>query len=80
MININNYSNPAFLYLFMWLYGEAVFGQIVFLQAFFANSKYAGIVATVVYFSAALTATFLSQDISQTAKVLASLIPQAAIQ
>ena len=26
MINVNNYSNPAYLFLFFWLYGEAVFG------------------------------------------------------
>ena len=30
-INVNNYSNPIYLFLFIWLYGEAVFGQIIFM-------------------------------------------------
>ena len=31
MINIINYSVPAYIWLFFWLYGQAVFGQIIFL-------------------------------------------------
>ena len=80
LININNYSNPIYLLLFFWLYGEAIFGQIIFLQAFFSASKYAGIVATIVYFGTALVNTFLnSNDVSKSVKILASLLPQAAI-
>ena len=30
-INIVNYSSKGYLLLFFWLYGEAVFGQIIFL-------------------------------------------------
>jgi hypothetical protein len=26
-----NYSQPMYLWIFFWLYGEAVFGQIIFL-------------------------------------------------
>ena len=26
MINVNSYSNPIYLLLFFWLYGEAIFG------------------------------------------------------
>jgi ATP-binding cassette, subfamily A (ABC1), member 3 len=75
-INIVNYSEPIYLFLFIFLYGEAVFAQIVFLQAFFSASKYAGIVATIVYFSSALLNFFLGlDDVSQIAKILASLIP-----
>ena len=26
MLNVNNYSNPVYLFLFFWMYGEAIFG------------------------------------------------------
>ena len=31
MFKVVNYSEPMYVWLFIWLYGEAVFGQIVFL-------------------------------------------------
>jgi ATP-binding cassette subfamily A (ABC1) protein 3 len=30
-INVIQYSTPAYVFLYMWLFGESVFGQIVFL-------------------------------------------------
>ena len=54
MINCITYSQPFYIWIFFWLYGEAVFGQIIFLQSLFSGSKYAGIVATVLYFAAVL--------------------------
>lgn len=81
MINVINYSNPLYPLMFFWLYGEAIFGQIVFLQSFFSQSKYAGIVATVVYFGSAMLNYFIGLDsVSFVGKVFASLVPQAALQ
>lgn len=81
LINTIQYSSKGYLLLFFWLYGEAVFGQIVFLQSFFSQSKFAGIVATIVYFGGGLVNKFLSSaDLSRTKKILASIIPQAALQ
>lgn len=31
MINVINFSSPFYIFIFFWLYGEAVFGQILFL-------------------------------------------------
>ena len=31
LINVINYSQPVYLWLLFWLYGEAVFGQVIFL-------------------------------------------------
>ena len=31
MIAVIKYSQPFYLWIFFWLYGEAVFGQIIFL-------------------------------------------------
>ena len=76
MYNVNNYSTPFYLFIFIWLYGQAIFGQIIFLQSFFSTSKYAGIVATIVYFGASLVGTLLqNNNVSRAAKVIASIIP-----
>ena len=75
-INIISYSSKGYMLVFFWLYGEAIFGQILFLQAFFTSSKFAGIIATIIYFGASLLNQFLGDgDVSRTAKVMASLIP-----
>ena len=62
MTNVINYSTPFYVWIFFWLYGEAVFGQIIFLQSMFTGSKYAGIVATVVYFCGVLCNTLVNDD------------------
>ena len=80
MINIINYSVPAYVWLFFWLYGQAVFGQIIFLQSLFTGSKYAGIVATVVYFCGVLVNTVVNDDdTTRKQKLAASLLPQVAL-
>ena len=57
-----NYSQPMYLWLFFWLYGEAVFGQIIFLQSMFTGSKYAGIVSTILYFCGVLVNKIILDD------------------
>ena len=80
MINVITYSQPMYLWIFFWLYGEAVFGQIIFLQSLFSSSKYAGIVSTVIYFCGVLVnKVILGADISRMTKMFASLLPQVAI-
>ena len=80
MVNIINYSSPLYIWLFFWLYGQAVFGQIIFLQSMFTGSKYAGIVATVVYFCGVLINTLVNdQDTTRGQKLGASLLPQIAL-
>jgi len=65
-----------YLWIFFWLYGEAVFGQIIFLQSMFTGSKYAGIVSTVIYFSGVLVnKAVLADGVTRTTKLLASLLP-----
>jgi len=80
LVNVITYSSPFYLWMFFWLYGEAVFGQIIFLQALFTNSKYAGIVSTVMYFMGVLVNKLVSgNDVTRISKVLASLLPQVAL-
>ena len=76
LYNVINYSQPMYLWIFFWLYGEAVFGQIIFLQSMFTSSKYAGIVSTVIYFCGVLVnKVVMGDDITREAKLFASLLP-----
>ena len=78
-INCINYSKVIYVWLFFWLYGESVFGQIVFLQSLFSASKYAGIVSTLVYFGSDFFNFAISANGStRAAKILASILPQVA--
>ena len=71
-----NYSQSGYIWLFFWLYGEAVFGQIIFLQSMFTGSKYAGIVSTIIYFCGVLVDKVIAGDgITRMSKLLASLLP-----
>ena len=50
------------------------------MQSFFSTSKYAGIVATIVYFLSVMSNYFLGiDDTSKAWKIIASLLPQAAL-
>lgn len=80
MIAVIKYSQPFYLWIFFWLYGEAVFGQIIFLQSMFSGSKYAGIVSTVIYFCGVLVnKVIIGDDVTRTSKLVASLLPQVAL-
>ena len=79
-IKVVTYSSSGYLFIFFWLYGEAIFAQIVFLQTFFSASKYAGIVSTIVYFGSSLINNFLKDAATPRGlKIFASIIPQAAL-
>jgi len=49
-INVIGNSNKGLIFLYIWLFGESIFGQIVLLQACFQKSKYAGITSSIIYF------------------------------
>ena len=80
LTNVIVFSSKGYMWLFFWLYGEAVFGQIMFLQSLFTGSKYAGIVSTVIYFAGVLLDTLItSNNSTRAAKLGASLLPQVAL-
>lgn len=53
-INVIGFSNPIFVFLWIWLYGQAIFGEIVFMQSLFSRAKYSGLISAVVYFTLVL--------------------------
>lgn len=50
LINCIQHSNSFLVLVFFIFYAQSVFAQIVFLSALFENSKYSGIVGTLIYF------------------------------
>lgn len=79
-INLFPNSNQFLIFLMIWCYGMSIFGEIVMIQALFTKSKYAGIMATVVYFLFAfVNLVFLGGGFSQLAVTLFCIIPQVCI-
>jgi hypothetical protein len=75
-INVIQYSIPAYVFLYMWLFGESVFGQIVFLQSLFSRAKYAGLIAALIYFGSSLiNIPVASLTSPRSAKTIASVFP-----
>ena len=81
-ITVIQYSSLVYVWLFIWLYGQAIFSQIVFLQSLFKDTKYASIVSSLTYFAGVIAYDFVKgdgNDISRTSKLFASMMPQAAL-
>ena len=70
------------MWLFIWLYGQAIFGQVVFLQSLFKDTKYASIVSSLIYFAGVIAYSFVKgdgDDVSHASKLCASIMPQTAL-
>ena len=81
LINCIKYSNPFLVLVFMLLYAQAVFAEIIFLASLFEKSKYSGIVGTLIYFGFNLVGIPVQQPTSSGAsKIMLSVIPQVAMQ
>lgn len=81
-VKINCFERTSFgmIFLVIWGFGEALWGQIVFVQALFRQSKYAGIMSTVVYFCLAfLNLPMVFADMSDAYMYTVSVIPQVNI-
>jgi len=76
LINVINYSNIWFIWTYFWLYGEAVFGQIMMIQSLFSKSKFSGIVATIIYFGGNFLAfPVYDDDVSYKLKLILGCLP-----
>ena len=78
--NVISYSNIFLVWLYLWLYGIAVFGQIVFMQSFFETAKYSGLLASIIYFGCnLLVITVQSSSATKSLKTIMSIFPQVAM-
>ncbi len=50
LINCIEHSNIIIILIWFFLYAQAIFGQVIFLSAFFESSKYSGLIGTLIYF------------------------------
>ncbi len=50
LINCIEHSNILIILIWFFLYAQAIFGQVIFLSAFFESSKYSGLIGTLIYF------------------------------
>lgn len=50
LINCIEHSNIFLVFIFFLFYAQAVFAEITFLAALFENSKFSGLVGTLIYF------------------------------
>ena len=81
LINCIVNSNSFLVLVFFIFYAQAVFAQIIFLSALFENSKYSGIVGTLIYFGFDLLGIPIQPPDSPVGqKIMFSLIPQVAMQ
>ncbi len=75
-INVIQASNPGYIFLYIWGFGEAVFGQILLIQSLFSKSKFAGIVATLIYFGGNFLAfPVYDDDVSYYLKAALGILP-----
>lgn len=81
LINVINYSNSFLILVFMLLYAQAVFAQILLISMFFESSKYSNIVGALIYFAFNLLGIPVqSGTANPTAKIILSIFPQVAMQ
>jgi hypothetical protein len=75
-INCIRNSNIWYMWVFMWLYGQASFGQIIIMQSLFSRSKFSGMVSSLFYFSMIFVYPPVKpDDVSKLTKFLTALIP-----
>ena len=80
MINVVQNSNPLLVFLYLLFYAQAIFAQIIFLSSLFEQSKYAGIVGTLIYFGMNLIGIPVqSATASAGSKIFFSIFPQTAM-
>ena len=76
-INVITYSDKFLILAFFWLYGESIFGIILFLQTLFGRAKYSGYASTLIYFAGYLAFIAVQEDTApEMTNTVLSIIPQ----
>jgi len=61
-INAFHKKSAFLLFVFMWLYGQSLFGIIMIVQSLFSSPRAAGVVTTIVYMGSSLITLLVSDD------------------
>ena len=78
--NILPNSSKILIFLYLWLFGQSLFGFIILMQSFFSKARTASIIGTVLYFfSGWIDILVYEINVPEKTKVLGSIIPTVAI-
>lgn len=79
MINVISDGSAGYVFLYIWVFGLCVFGQVVLFQSLFSRAKYSGLIGVLIFVMCYYAELPLANSTSASAKGMASLIPQVAI-
>ena len=79
-INVINDGGAGYIFVYMWLFGISVFGQVVFFQAFFFRAKYSGLVSVLFFFMLSVLNLPIATSGSTSLKAMLSIVPQVTLQ
>jgi uncharacterized membrane protein YdcZ (DUF606 family) len=75
MMNVMDRGSAKYIYLFVWLYGESLFGLLVITQALFSSPRSAAITTTLIYFGTSIISSLVGdEEIPRKTKVGASVL------
>lgn len=73
MVNVFSQDNGGLVWLWLWLYGQSLFGLLLIAQSLFAKAQTAAVTTTGLYFASNLVSTlFINDDTTYTTKVYLS--------
>lgn len=76
-----HFSQLWYIWLMLWIYGMALFGFVIFAQAFFQKARNAAIFTSISYLALSFVTLLLSQsDTPNNTKMIGSLLPPVALQ
>ena len=75
-INVVSNGSGLYVFLYIWLFGVSIIGQIVFYQSLFSRAKYSGLVAIFFFFMLQYLNLPLTNSTDASAKMILSLVPQ----
>jgi len=73
-------GGQGYIFLYMWLFGLSIFGQIIVYQALFSRAKYAGLVSVLIFFMLEFVNLPIASAGSTALKATLSIIPQVTCQ
>lgn len=69
MINCLDRGSGSYIWLFMWLYGQSLFGLLMIIQSLFSSPRAAAITTTLIYFGTSILSALLDADVPRSTKI-----------
>lgn len=62
MINVLDRSSSPYIWTFIWIYGQSLFGLIVITQSLFSSPRAAAITTTIIYWGSAILSGLVNEE------------------